>query len=59
MISGYIEMETLIKQKFLFSEEKRRQFFESNPVQQTLRKTVEDLEEVIVKKNQEIGLLKE
>ena len=59
MISGYIEMETLIKQKFLFSEEKRRQFFESNPVQQTLRKTVEDLHETIDLKNKEINALKE
>lgn len=33
MIGSCIEMETLIQQKFLFSEEKRRQFFDSNPVQ--------------------------
>lgn len=33
MVGSCIEMETLIQQKFLFSEEKRRQFFDSNPVQ--------------------------
>lgn len=43
MVLSVIEMETLIQQKFLFSEAKKKQFFEANPVQQTLRQEVEDL----------------
>ncbi len=43
MVNGIIDMEVLIQQKFLFTEEKRKQFFQSNPVQNTLRKKVEDL----------------
>ena len=31
-ISGVLEMENLIHQKFLFPEAKRQQFFDSNPV---------------------------
>lgn len=36
-------METLIKDKFLFSEEKIRGFLETNPMQLTLREEVEQL----------------
>lgn len=43
MILNIVEMEHLIKKSFLFSEEKRMQFFQNNPVQQTLRLEVEEL----------------
>ena len=36
-------METLIKEKFLFSAEKIKGFLETNPVQGTLREQVADL----------------
>ena len=36
-------METLIKDKFLFSREKIKGFLDTNPVQQTLRERVEEL----------------
>ena len=37
------EMETLIKDKFLFSKEKIQGFLDTNPVQATLREKVEEL----------------
>ena len=36
-------METLIKEKFLFSDEKIQNFLKTNPVQRTLREQVEEL----------------
>ena len=41
------DMETLIKEKYLFSQEKIAGFLETNPVQKTLREQVEMLNEMI------------
>ena len=41
MIESVIEMEQLIKKSYLFTEEKIAQFNETNPVQRTLRETIE------------------
>ena len=43
VIDSNIDMETLIKDKFLFSKEKIAGFLETNPVQGTLREKVEQL----------------
>lgn len=42
-------METLIKDKFLFSKEKIQGFIDTNPVQATLREKVEELNLQIAK----------
>ena len=41
-------MEKLIKDKFLFSQEKIQGFIDTNPEQATLRKKVEELKERII-----------
>jgi len=51
-------MENLIQTKFLFSDAKTKQFFDSNPVQQTLRKEVEDLHIRLAKKQEEYDKIK-
>ena len=43
MIDSNIDMETLIKDKFLFSAEKIQSFIDTNPEQSTLREKVEEL----------------
>ena len=43
VIDSHGDMETLIKDKFLFSNEKIQGFLETNPVQKTLREKVEEL----------------
>lgn len=43
VIDSNADMETLIKDKFLFSQEKIQGFLDTNPVQQTLREQVEEL----------------
>lgn len=43
MIDSHGDMETLIKDKFLFSNEKIQGFLDTNPVQRTLREQVEEL----------------
>ena len=43
VIDSNTDMETLIKDKFLFSQEKIQGFLDTNPVQQTLREQVEEL----------------
>ena len=43
VIESNIDMETLIKDKFLFSKEKIQGFLDTNPVQGTLREQVEEL----------------
>ena len=52
MIDSNLDMENLIKEKFLFSKEKIQGFFDTNPVQQSLRDQVEEL-------HMEIGNLNE
>jgi len=42
MVNDTIEMEELIKNNFLQSEVKKQEFFMNNPVQQTLRRKVEE-----------------
>lgn len=54
VIDSNIDMETLIKDKFLFSTEKITGFLETNPVQKTLRKQVEVLSVQIVQLNETI-----
>ena len=43
VIESNSDMETLIKDKFLFSKEKIQGFIDTNPVQATLREKVEEL----------------
>ena len=43
VIESNADMETLIKDKFLFSKEKIQGFIDTNPVQATLREKVEEL----------------
>lgn len=43
LIENNADMETLIKEKFLFSDEKIQNFLKTNPVQRTLREQVEEL----------------
>lgn len=43
VIDSHGDMETLIKEKFLFSNEKIQGFLDTNPVQATLREKVEEL----------------
>jgi len=43
VIDSHGDMETLIKDKFLFSNEKIQGFLDTNPVQRTLREQVEEL----------------
>ena len=43
VVDSHTDMETLIKDKFLFSQEKILGFLETNPVQLTLREEVEHL----------------
>ena len=45
MIGSVLEMEQLFQKQLLFTVEKKRQFYENNPVQQTLRQEVQDLNE--------------
>lgn len=45
-------MENLIKEKFLFSKEKIQGFFDTNPVQQSLRDQVEELHMEIANLNE-------
>jgi sugar-specific transcriptional regulator TrmB len=48
-----------MQQKFLFPEEKCRQFFDANPVQNTLRRENEDLHMHIAQLDEEIRKMKE
>ena len=48
MVDSTIDMEKLIKDKFLFSAEKIQSFIDTNPEQATLREKVEELKEEIV-----------
>ena len=43
MVSDVVEMEELIKNNFLQSEVKKKEFFDNNPEQKTLRKQIQDL----------------
>ena len=47
MIDSTIDMEKLIKDKFLFSDEKIQSFIDTNPEQATLREKVEELKKKI------------
>ena len=47
VIDSTIDMEKLIKDKFLFSEEKIQSFIDTNPEQATLREKVEELKHKI------------
>jgi len=47
VIDSNNDMETLIKDKFLFSKDKIWNLIETNPVQGTLREQVEELNEQI------------
>ena len=47
MIDSSMEMEKLIKDKFLFSDEKIQSFIDTNPEQATLREKVEELKKKI------------
>ena len=49
VIKSNEDMETLIKDKFLFSKEKIQGFIDTNPVQATLREKVEELHLAIAK----------
>lgn len=59
MILNIIEMEQLIKKSFLFSQDKREQFLQNNPVQQTLRAEVQMLNEKILELEAENRKIKE
>ena len=48
VIDSNTDMESLIKDKFLFSKEKIQGFLDSNAIQVTLREKVEDLSEQIL-----------
>lgn len=52
-------MEQLFQKQLLFTVEKKRQFYDSNPVQQTLRQEVQDLHLHIVTLEQENRKLKD
>ena len=42
MIGEVIEMEELIQENFLHDPERKREFFMNNPIQQTLRRNIEE-----------------
>jgi hypothetical protein len=58
MIGSVLEMEQLFQKQLLFTVEKKRQFYENNPVQQTLRQEVQDLHEKIAKMKEEYRQIK-
>ena len=55
VIDSNTDMETLIKDKFLFSQEKILGFLDTNPVQLTLREEVEQLHKHITQLNTQIA----
>ena len=58
MISQIIEMEILFQKQLLFTQDKKEQFYQSNPVQQSLRQECLDLRLVISEREKEIEGLK-
>lgn len=57
LIGSFTEMEELSKQSHLYSDEKIKQFKNNNSAQQTLRETVEELNDIIGTRDKDIKRL--